>query len=188
VPSRPRDALGIAQLQEQLELFGEQLVVVAQVVAEKRERLDERASAGHDLRATVRDQVERGEVLEDAHGVVGAQNRDRARQADVFRADRRGRQRDGRRGDRVVGAVVLADAENFEAELIRQLNLLEKVAQPPCRVDLGPDVGEGVETKFHSWVPFRPTFSTSSPPIVAPKPRMGRRNLRRRAHPFLPPL
>src|SRR5215207_6631132 len=71
VLARPRDALGIAQLQQQLELLGEQLVVVVQVVTEQRKRLDERAAAGHDLRATVRDEVERGEVLEDAYGVVG---------------------------------------------------------------------------------------------------------------------
>ena len=149
VLARPRDALGLAQLQQQIELLGEQLVVVVEVVAEQRERLDERAAAGHDLRATAREQVERGEVLEDAHGVVGAQDRDRARQADVLCAGRGGRQRHGRRGDGEVGAVVLADAEDVEADLIGQLDLLEEVAQPPCRVDLGADVGKGVEAKFH---------------------------------------
>jgi hypothetical protein len=123
--ARPRDALGFAQLQQQLEFFGEQLVVVAQVVTEERERLDERATAGHDLRAAVRDEIERGEILEDTYGVIRAQNRDRARQADVLGAGCGGGQRHGRRGDGVVGAVVFADAEDVEAELIRQLDLLE---------------------------------------------------------------
>jgi hypothetical protein len=42
--------------------------------------------------------------------------------------------------------VVLADAEDVEADLVGQLGLLEEVAQPLCRVDLGADVGEGVES------------------------------------------
>jgi hypothetical protein len=41
---------------------------------------------------------------------------------------------------------VLADAEDIEAELVGQLDLLEEVAQPQCRVDLRPYVSEGVET------------------------------------------
>ena len=44
---------------------------------------------------------------------------------------------------------MLTDSEDVEAELIRQLDLLEEVVQPPCRVDFGADVGEGVEAKFH---------------------------------------
>jgi len=87
--------------------------------------------------------------LEDTYGVVGAQNRDSARQANVLRAGRGGRQRDGRRRDGVVGAMVLTDAEDVEADLIRQLDLLKEVVQPSCRVDLGADVGEGVEAKLH---------------------------------------
>src|SRR5215212_10213656 len=45
--------------------------------------------------------------------------------------------------------MVLADAEDIEADLVGKLDLLEEVAQPPCRVGLGPYVGEGVEAKFH---------------------------------------
>src|ERR671939_390429 len=51
--------------------------------------------------------------------------------------------------DSVVGAVGLADAEDLEAELIREFDLLEEVAKPLCRVGLGAEVGEGVEAKFH---------------------------------------
>jgi hypothetical protein len=45
--------------------------------------------------------------------------------------------------------VVLADAEDVEADLVGKLDLLEEVSQPPCRADLRADVGEGVEAKFH---------------------------------------
>ena len=81
--------------------------------------------------------------------MVGAQHRDRARQANVFRALCGRGEYDGRRGDGVVGAVVLAYAENIEPNLVGQFDLLEEVAQPMCRVDLGAHIGESVETKFH---------------------------------------
>lgn len=68
----------------------------------------------------------------------------------VLRARGGGRQRNGRRRDGVVGAVVLADAKDIEADLVGQLDLLEEVAQPLCRADFQADVGESVEAKFHS--------------------------------------
>ena len=40
------------------------------------------------------------------------------------------REHDGRRGDREVGAVVLADAEHVEPDLVGELDLLDQVAQP----------------------------------------------------------
>ena len=42
---------------------------------------------------------------------------------------RRG-EHDGRRGDGEVGPVVLADAEDVEADLVGELDLLDQVAQP----------------------------------------------------------
>ena len=63
-----------AQREQQLELLGEELVVVVEVVAEEREGLDERAAAGHDLGAPAGEQVERRELLEDADRVVGAEH------------------------------------------------------------------------------------------------------------------
>ena len=68
--------------EQQLELLGEQLVVVLQVVAEEREGLDERPAPGHDLRPAAGEQVERREVLEDADRVVGAEHAHRAREPD----------------------------------------------------------------------------------------------------------
>ena len=144
-----------AQLQQQLELLGEQLVVVVEVVAEEREGLDERAAAGHDLRAPARQQVQRGEVLEDPDRVVGAQHGDRAGQADAARARGRGAEDHGGRGDDEVGAVVLADAEDVEPDLVGQLDLLQQVLQPLLG---GDDVAgarvrralrEGVDAEFH---------------------------------------
>ena len=124
------DALGVAQREQQVELLGEQRVVVVEVVAEERERLDERAPPGHDLRAAAGQQVERREVLEDAHGIVGAEHGDRAREPDAARALGGGREDDGRRGHGEVGAMVLADPEDVEADLVGELDLLDQVAHP----------------------------------------------------------
>ena len=124
----PRDALGAAQCEQQAELLGEQLVVVVEVVAEERERLDERATAGHDLRSPVREQVDRRELLKDAHGIVGAEDADRARQTDPGRPRRDGGEGHSRRGDDEVRPVVLADAEDVEAHLLRKLGFLQQLS------------------------------------------------------------
>jgi hypothetical protein len=70
VAPRPAHPLPRAQPEQQLQLLGEERVVVVELVAEEREALDERPAARHDLRAPVGDEVERGELLEDAHRVV----------------------------------------------------------------------------------------------------------------------
>ena len=64
----------LAQLEQQLELLGVELVVVVEVVAEEGEGLDERAAPGHDLRAPAGEQVDLGEVLKDAHGIIRAED------------------------------------------------------------------------------------------------------------------
>ena len=138
----PRHARLLAKLQQQLELLGVQLVVVVEVVAEQREGLDERAASGHDLRAPVRQQVDLGEVLEDAHGVGGAEDGDGARKTDALGPHRRGAQHDGRRGDEEVRAVMLADAEHVEPELIRELDLLHQLAHALARADAACEVRE----------------------------------------------
>ena len=94
-------------------------------------------------------QVELGEVLEDADRVVGAEHGDRAREADPLGPGGDRGQHDRRRGDEEVGAVVLADGEHVEAELVGQLGLLEQVAHPLLRADAGGEVGEGGESEFH---------------------------------------
>ena len=147
--------LGFAQLQEELELLDEELVVVGEVVAEERERLDERASSRHDLGPPAREQVERRELLEHAHRVVRAEHADGARQPDALRALGHGRECDRRRRDGEVRAVVLADPEDVEPDLVGERRLLDQVAQPLCGRDrpardrVGGELREGVETEFH---------------------------------------
>src|SRR6185295_19647509 len=63
VRARPVHALSLANLQEQIEFFGEQFVVVVEVEAKQRKRFDGRAAADHHLRTSLRKQVERGELL-----------------------------------------------------------------------------------------------------------------------------
>ena len=150
VPARPRDVHVVADPQEQVELLGVEVVVVVEVVAEERERLDERAAAGHDLRAAVRDVVDLGELLEDADGVVGAEDGDGAREADVRGARGDGGERDGGGGDGEVAAVVLPDAEDVEPELVGQLGLLEQVLEALLRGDAGGEVREGGDAEFHA--------------------------------------
>jgi hypothetical protein len=96
VGTRPRDALLRADGQQQVELLGEQGVVVGQVVAEQREGLGERPSARHDLGTAARQQVQRGELLEHADGIVGAEHADGTGQPDLVGAlGRRGKHRGG---------------------------------------------------------------------------------------------
>ena len=149
VATRPGHMRRLADLQQQLELLGEQLVVVVEVVAEQREGLDERTPPGHDLGATARDQVELGELLEDADRVVRAEHRDRAREPDPLGPCRDRGQGDGGRGDEEVGAVMLADREHVEPELVGELGLLEQVAHPLLGADARGEVGEGGKSKFH---------------------------------------
>ena len=105
-------------MQQLHELVLEQPVVVAEVVAEERERLDERAAPDHDLRASVREEVDGRELLEDADRVFGAEDRDGARQPDPLRPHGGGCEHDRRCGDGEVGAVMLPDAEDVEPDLV----------------------------------------------------------------------
>ena len=148
--------LALAQREQELELLLEEVVVVAEVVAEERERLDERAAAGHDLGAAAREQVERREVLEDAHRVVGAEHADGAREPDPLRALGARGEHDGGRRDGEVGPVVLADAEDVEPDLVGELHLLDEVPQPlgradrPPRLRVGRHLGERVDPELHA--------------------------------------
>ena len=152
--ARPADRFAVAQLEQQVELFGKQRVVVAEIVAEQRERFDEGAAPRHDLGAPARQQVERRELLEHADRIVRREHRHRAGQLDLLGAfGGRGKNHRRRRGG-VVGAVMLAEAEHVEADLVGKLDLFDQVAQPLMRADVAgaffrADVGEGVETEFH---------------------------------------
>ena len=124
VGATPRDPLALADLQEKAKLFLEEVVVVRQVIAEQRERLGERAASRHDFGASVGDEIERREVLKDPDGIVGAENTDRAREADAFRAGGRGRKDDGGSRDHELPPVMLPHAVHVEADLVRELDLV----------------------------------------------------------------
>jgi hypothetical protein len=151
VPAAPGHALGVADAQQQLELLGEELVVVLEIVAEEGERLDERAAAGHDLRAPVAEQVQGRELLEDPDGVVRAEDAHGAGQPDVLRAPGGGAEDDGRRAHGEVGAVVLADSEDVEAEGVGELDLLDEVREALLGRDrVGGQLAEGVDADLHA--------------------------------------
>ena len=61
-----------------------------------------------------------------------------------------GAEDDGGGGDGVVGAVVLADGEHVEPELVGELDLLHELAHALLRRDARMQVGEGGEAEFHA--------------------------------------
>ena len=69
------------------------------------------------------------EALEDAHRIVGAEHRDGRAEQDARWSRRDRRQHDLRRRDREVGAMVLADAEGVEADLVGEHGLVDDVAE-----------------------------------------------------------
>ena len=141
--SLPGDPFVVPDREEQIELLGEQLVVVAQVVTEQAERHDERASPRHDLGSTVRDQVDVRELLEDPDRVVGGEHTHGAREPDLLRDGGDRGQRSRRRRNEVVGTVMLADGEHLQAELVRQPGFLQEVAHAFRGTETGVEGGEG---------------------------------------------
>ena len=67
----------------------------------------------------------------------------------------RGGEHDRRRGDGEVGTVVLADAEDVEADLVGELDLLDEVAQALLGLTsagrrVGGQLAEGVDADLHA--------------------------------------
>src|SRR5688500_8275308 len=100
-----------------------------EVVPEERERLDERSAARHYLGSSSREQIERGEILEDTHRIVRAEHGHSAGETDFLRARCGGREDDGGARYDIVRAVVLANSEYVEAELVGELDLLDQIAE-----------------------------------------------------------
>jgi hypothetical protein len=103
---------------EQVKLFIEQFFILAQVETEQREGFGERTASEDHLGAAVRDRIQAGEALKHAHGIVRAQDRHGRAEPDPpgARGDRR--QHHFGRGDREIGAMVLADTDEVDAKLI----------------------------------------------------------------------
>ena len=150
------DHLGLgADREQKIELLGEQLVVILEVVAEQREGFDEGPASGHDLRPAAGYEIEGGELLVDANRIVRRQHRDGAGQPDALGARRGCGERDRRRGDGVVRPVMLAEAEHVEADAVGELDLLQHVGEAPVDIDrlarhgIAAGLDEGVSAELH---------------------------------------
>src|SRR6478609_2330953 len=158
---------------EQVELLLEERLVVAEVETEERERLDERASADSDLGTATADRVDGGEALEDADRVVAGQDRHRRAEADVLGAPREAGEQHVGGAHGVVVAVVLADAEEVEAEPVGELTLGQDLPDHRGGVERGTvgavrDVAEGVEAEFEAHAPI-----VGMPPTCQVRPASG---------------
>lgn len=164
------DVLALAQPQQQVELLGEQRVIVRQALPEDGKRLGECAAARDDLGAAVADQVESGEVLVDADGVQHAQHRDRAGQPDGLGAGGDGGEDDGRGGHREGMRVMLAECEQVQAEPLGELGVADDLANAldggkgPAGAGVGLDVAEGQDSEFHG------VFSSVAGPTLLASP------------------
>ncbi len=151
----PGDVGGVADLEKEIQILGEERVVVFEVESEEGEGFDEGAAAGDDLRATVGEEVEGGELLEDADGVGGREDGDGAGETDVFGARGGCGENDGGSGVEEFGTMMLAYPEGVEAYFVRERNLFDEVLQAEswCRGDVGYGVGdecgEAVNTDLH---------------------------------------
>ena len=142
----------LQQRGEELGLLLEQRLVVGQVVAEQRERVDARTPPKDDLGPTAGDGVERRVALEHTDRVVRAQDRDRGAEVDAARARRDGAEHHVTGRHRKVVGVVLADPEEVDADLLGEDALFDDVAdrlrvrQRPA-LDVVGDVAERVEAE-----------------------------------------
>ena len=82
---RPGDSLACSDLQKKTQLLVEEGIVIPEIEPEERIGLGEGAASGNDLRATFRDQIERGKFLKDSHRISGTQHGDRTCEANLFR-------------------------------------------------------------------------------------------------------
>jgi hypothetical protein len=121
--------LVLTNLQKQIEFLGEQRVIVLQTKAEERKRFD-RGAATHDhFRPSLRQQIDRGELLKYAYRIGGTENGDRAGETDTVRSCRCCSENDRRSGIKEFSTMVLADAKGVQAHLIGQLDLLHELSQ-----------------------------------------------------------
>ncbi len=164
----PVDVFVVADLQQQIQLLGKQLVIVLELEPEQREGIGERASAHDHLGAPVRDEIECGEILEYANRVGRAQDCHCAGESYAARSCRGSGENDGRSGVEKILAVMFADSEDIEPNLIGVLDLLDQVAQTLCRTELPAGLSvrccKTVYANLHSWPP--PPYSFSDKPIA----------------------
>ncbi len=73
----------LADVQQEIQFVREERVVVLAIETEEREGFAEGTATDDDFRAAQRQEVEGGEVLEDPHGIFGAEHGDGAGEADA---------------------------------------------------------------------------------------------------------
>src|SRR5581483_10347883 len=106
------------QLREESELFLEQDLVLRERKSEERERFGERAAPENDFSASIGRCIERREPLEYANWIVRAQDGHSRAESNALRASGdRGEKHFGC-GDREIGAMVFADADEVRSNLI----------------------------------------------------------------------
>ena len=136
VPSGPGDLRLFADAQQEVELLGEQRVVVGKIEPEQRKGFGERAAADDEVDPALGDQIEGRELLEEAHRIACAEDGHGAVEADRGRPGCGCCQEDRRRGVHEIVAVVLADAVGVEADLVGALDLFEQVLHALDRADV----------------------------------------------------
>jgi hypothetical protein len=124
----PADGAALHQFGEEVGLLLEQALVVGEVVAEERERLDARAAAEDHLGPSAGDRVQGRVALEDADGIVGAEHDHCRAEMNSGRARGDGGENDVAGGHREVVGVVLADAEEVDADPVGEHALVDEDA------------------------------------------------------------
>jgi hypothetical protein len=124
-----------------------------EVVAEQRKRLDERAAPQRHLSASIRGGIERRETLKHADGIVRGEHGNGGAEPDAVAAPGDGRKHDLRRRHGEIGPVVLADAEDIDAEGVGVDAFLDHVAddfrlRQRTAVGLMGNVAEGIEAEL----------------------------------------
>ncbi len=119
----------LANLQKQVEFLCEQRVIVLQSKAEERKRFDGRTSAHNHFRASLRQQIDRGELLKYPYRIGCTENRDSAGETDTARPCRCRSENDRGSGVEELPAMVFADAKGVQAHLIGVLDLLDELSQ-----------------------------------------------------------
>ncbi len=157
--SVPSETRGLAEFEKEIQFLGKECIVIPRVEAKQWIGFTERPPANDDLGASLRDEIESGELLKHAHRVCGAQHRNRARKTDRLGAGSGRRKNDCWRRVEKLSAVVFTHAEHVEPNLVGDLDLFKKIGHPissrwgRTRRWIGEDGCKTVNADFHSWSP-----------------------------------
>src|SRR5882672_3265605 len=114
----PGHVLVVTDLEQQIELFRKQRVVVLQSKTEQREGVNERATAYDHLRPSLRNEIECGEILEYSYGIGRAQDRYALGKRNTVRSRLRGCENDGERVIQEIFEFFFCDLKKIYTNLI----------------------------------------------------------------------